>query len=61
MIFWIEGDIEITYDRLIEDLQNDTQTPELPGYMYFLKLVKKLSKNAIIKSIGGLKKHLIKN
>ena len=61
MIFWIEKGIEISYDQLIEDLNNDNPISELSGYMYFVKLLKILCKGQIISSIENLNNYLIEN
>ena len=61
MIFWIEREVEISYDQLIKDLNNDNPISKLPGYMYFLTLLKELSKGQVIYSIKELINHLIKN
>lgn len=61
MIFWIERGVEISYNQLIEDLNNENSISELLGYMYFLKLLKKLSKDQIIISIEDLINHLTEN
>lgn len=59
MIFWIEKDVQISYDQLIVDLKNDNPISGLSGYMYFLTLIKELSKNQVIYSIEDLINHLI--
>ena len=61
MIFWIEKGIEISYDQLIEDLNNENPISELLGYTYFLKLLKELSKSQEISSIENLNNYLIEN
>tara|TARA_B110000971_G_C20014610_1_gene503274 strand:+ start:522 stop:1622 length:1101 start_codon:yes stop_codon:yes gene_type:complete len=61
MIFWIERGVEISYDQLIEDLNNDNPISELSGYMYFLTLLKELGKGQVISSIEDLVSYLITN
>lgn len=61
MIFWIEKGVEVSYDQLIEDLNNDNPIVELSGYKYFLTLLKQLSKGQIITSIESLIQYLIDN
>jgi len=61
MIFWIEKGIEVSYDQLIEDLNNDNPISELSGYMYFLTLLKELTKGQIIFSVDSLIHYLIEN
>ena len=48
MIFWIEERVKVSYDQLIEDLNNDNPVSGLLGYKYFLTLLKELSKGQII-------------
>jgi len=61
MIFWIESGIEIPYDELLEDLNNDNPKSDLPGYMYFLTLLKKLCGGRIFSSIDSVIHFLIEN
>lgn len=61
MIFWIEDGVEISYQRLIDDLNNDYQQSEPLGYFYFLTLLKNLSDGQFFKSIESLTNYLIKN
>tara|TARA_Y100001970_G_C14176975_1_gene827548 strand:+ start:355 stop:1458 length:1104 start_codon:yes stop_codon:yes gene_type:complete len=61
MIFWIEKGVEVSYDQLVEDLNNDNPISELSGYKYFLILLKELSKGQIITSIESLIQYLIDN
>ena len=61
MIFWIEKGVKVSYDQLIEDLNNDNPISELSGYMYFLTLLKELSKGQIISSVESLIQYLIEN
>lgn len=61
MIFWIEKEIEVSYDQLLEDLNNDNPRSELSGYEYFLTLLKELSKGQIVTSIESLIQYLIDN
>ena len=61
MMFWIEKGIEISYDQLIEDLNNKNPITDLLGYMYFLKLLKELTKDQVIISVEDLINHLIEN
>jgi acyl-coenzyme A synthetase/AMP-(fatty) acid ligase len=61
MIFWIERGVEKSYDQLIEDLNNDNPISDLSGYMYFLTLLKELSKGQVISSIEDLISYLITN
>jgi acyl-coenzyme A synthetase/AMP-(fatty) acid ligase len=58
MIFWIEKGVEISYDQLLEDLNNDNPISELLGYIYFLRLLKELSKDQVISSIEDLNNYL---
>ena len=60
MMFWIEKRIKISYNQLLEDLNNDKPISELSGYIYFLKLLKNLSKGQVISSIENLNNYLIK-
>ena len=61
MIFWIERGIEISYSQLLEDSKKDEDYSELPGYRYFLSLIKDLCEGYSILSIDDLIKHLIQN
>lgn len=61
MIFWIEKGVEVSYDDLIKDLNNDNPISKLSGYMYFLTLLKKLCKGQTICSIESLIHYLIEN
>ena len=61
MIFWIEERVKVSYDQLIEDLNNDNPISELSGYKYFLTLLKELSKGQIINSIESLIQYLMDN
>lgn len=61
MIFWIEREVEVSYNQLIEDLNYGNPISELSGYMYFLTLLKKLCGGQIISSIESLIQYLIEN
>jgi acyl-coenzyme A synthetase/AMP-(fatty) acid ligase len=61
MIFWIEKEINVSYEKLIDDLNNDNPQSELSGYMYFLTLLKILCEGQIICSIESLIQYLEEN
>ena len=61
MIFWIESGVEVKYDELLEDLNNDNPKSDLSGYLYFLTLIKKLCGSQIFSSIDSLIHFLIEN
>ena len=61
MIFWIENGVEISYDQLIQDINDNNLVSELSGYKYFLKLLKNLIKGQSISSVEELNNYLIEN
>tara|TARA_B110000971_G_C20023016_1_gene507331 strand:+ start:365 stop:1468 length:1104 start_codon:yes stop_codon:yes gene_type:complete len=61
MIFWIERGIKVSYDELIEDLNNDNPISDMSGYLYFLTLLKKICGGQIISSVDSLINYLIEN
>lgn len=61
MIFWIERGVEVSYNQLVEDLNNDNPISELSGYMYFLTLLKKLCGSQLFSSLDSLIQFLIEN
>lgn len=61
MIFWIEENIEISYDQLIYDLNGVNSFSKLRGYTYFLSLLKDLCKGSSIFNVDDLISYLEKN
>jgi acyl-coenzyme A synthetase/AMP-(fatty) acid ligase len=59
MTFWIEEDIQISYNQLFDDLNNGETKSKLPGYSYFLSLLHNLCKGFNIQSIDQLIEHII--
>ena len=61
MIFWIEDNIEIDYDTLLEDLKNRNHKHKLTGYDYFRNLIKDLIKNRKFLEVDSLLNFLKNN
>ena len=61
MIFWIENEIETSYDKFIEDLNNNTYDHNLDGYTYYFRFIKKLTGNNKYRNIDDLITYLNDN
>ncbi len=61
MKFWIELDFEVTYQKLVGDINKEFVSTSSPGYNYFANLLKSLLRGYKVKSFDGLVYYLKNN
>ena len=61
MIFWVEENIKITYDNLIEDLIDGKSSFDLVGYKYFFNLLVLFKSDCNFKNLKAFQSYLLAN
>ena len=59
MIFWVENDIEVTYDQLFQEISGQKSIHNLSGLSYFTNILKLLLKGKSFNSMDEILSYLI--
>lgn len=61
MIFWVENDIEVTYDQLFQEISGQKSIHNLSGLSYFTNILKLLLKGKSFNSMDEILSYLKQN